>query len=300
MALTYINREDLQKILSQLDQALYNHLQWHSSLMRTIACRLPCNKHDILPNAYEECLFGQWYYNSSPEKLKNHPGFVAIGEAHKHMHQVTAHLLLTLEAGRPLDPLEYDNFANALERLRLELSSLKHEIEMSLYTHDPLIGAINRADMLPTLRELHEMVKRQSQKCVLAMLDLDHFKTVNDKYGHPAGDKVLSGTVHYITEHLRPYDKLFRYGGEEFVLCTQQTELTDGYERMESLRKGIAELPIDVGRRDPINITVSFGVAALDPSVSIEQCLERADTALYTAKSEGRNCTRVWESLKKA
>lgn len=287
-------------MLEQLDQALYNHLQWHSSLMRTIACRLPCNKHDILPNAYEECLFGQWYYNNSPKKLKNHPGFVAIGEAHKHMHQVTAHLLLTLEAGRPLDPLEYDNFANALERLRLELSSLKHEIEMSLYTRDPLTGAINRADMLPTLRELQEMVRRQSQKCVLAMLDLDHFKKVNDKCGHPAGDKVLSSIVHYITEHLRPYDKLFRYGGEEFLLCTQQTELTDGYERVESLREGIAELPIDVGRRDPLHITVSFGVTTLDPSVSIEQCLERVDKALYTAKSEGRNCTRVWEHLKKA
>jgi diguanylate cyclase len=296
MPLAYISREELQKILGHLDQALYNHVQWHNTLIRTLICRMPGNKHDMKPDAHTQCLFGQWYYEDAPEKLKNHPGFMALGDAHKHMHQLASQLLLTVQAGSSIDPLDYDSFANAMERLRLELASLKHEIEISLYTHDPLTGAINRSDMLPILRELHEMVRRQSQVCTLVMMDLDSFKSINDKFGHPAGDKVLIAVVQYITEHLRPYDKLFRYGGEEFLLCLQQTELSDCYERIETLRQGLGVLPIDIGREEPVQITSSFGITGLDPFSEVEECLERVDKALYTAKREGKNCVRVWES----
>lgn len=107
------------------------------------------------------------------------------------MHQLCAELFLTTDAENVIDPRDYDSFANSLERLRLEITSLKHEVEISLYTHDPLTRAISRADMLPTLCELHEMVKRRSQVSSLVMVDLDFFKKVNDKFGHPAGDKVL-------------------------------------------------------------------------------------------------------------
>ena len=294
MALTNITREELQNILTHLEQATYNHTQWHNTLIRTFACRLPSDKHNISQKAHKECLFGQWYYNDSPKKLQNHPGFSAIGESHRHMHQLAAQLLLTLDAGRPIETHDYDNFSNAMDRLRLELASLKHEVEISLYTHDPLTGAVNRADMLPMLREIHEMVKRQSQMCSLAMMDLDFFKQINDEFGHPAGDKVLIALVHFISEHLRPYDKIFRYGGEEFLICMQHTDMVSCFERVEALREGIAEMSFDIGRRDPIHITVSFGIALIDPLLSIEQCIDRTDKALYAAKAAGRNCTKTW------
>lgn len=294
MPLTHINRDELQAVLTHLDQAMYNHTQWYNSLIRTLICHLPPDKHNTSSKSYKECLFGQWYYNSAPKKLKDHPGFVAVGDAHRRMHQLTAHLLLTQEAGKAIDPLDYDNFANALERMRLEMTSLKHETEMALYTRDPLTGAINRADMLPALRELHEMVKRQTHVCSIVMLDLDLFKNINDKFGHPAGDMVLIAIVHYISEHLRPYDKLFRYGGEEFLICMQQTEVDECYERIEVLREGLAHLPIELGNGKVAKITVSFGITGLDPGVPIEECIDRADKALLIAKKSGRNCTKVW------
>src|SRR3990167_3144795 len=293
MALTYMTRDELQAILAQLEQALHNHIQWHTSLTRTLICRLPGDLHDTKPKAFRECLFGQWYYNNAPKKLLKHPGFIAIGEAHRYMHNIVAQLLLTSRVGRSIDPHEYDTFANAMERMRLEIASLRHEVEISLYTHDPLTGAINRADMLPSLRELHEMAQRQFQVCSLAMMDLDLFKKINDEFGHPAGDKILVSVSHFIAENLRPYDKLFRYGGEEFLICMQQTAPEDCYERIEIIREGIAQLPLDLGQRDPIHITASFGVAALEPISTVEQCIDHADKAMYQAKSEGRNCTRI-------
>lgn len=297
MSLEYINREELQNILGQLEQALHNHVQWHNSLIRTLVCKLKGDINDTKPKAHHHCLFGQWYYEDAPKKIQKHPSFIAIGESHQCLHQLAASLVTSSRIGTTIDPHDYDAFANTLERLRLEINSFKHEIEISLYTHDPLTGAINRADMIPTLRDLLDQVKRQFQNCTITMMDVDFFKKVNDVYGHSAGDKVLVSVAHYIAEHIRPYDKLFRYGGEEFLICMQQTELEEGYQRIEALREGLAALPLNLGRRNPIYITASFGVTALTSEFSVEECIDHADKALYQAKSDGRNCTRIYTGV---
>ena len=128
------------------------------------------------------------------------------------------------------------------------------------------------------------------------MMDLDLFKSVNDKYGHLAGDKVLIGFAHYIMAHLRPYDKLFRYGGEEFLICLADTDLETGRVIMDRLRDELASLPQNGNEKGPFNVTVSFGLSALDPNLSVEQSIDRADKALYAAKTKGRNCIVSWDA----
>lgn len=294
MILGSLNRDDLHSILMQLDQALYNHTEWHKALNRTLTCRLPSNKHDLQPTAHKECLFGKWYYNGAPSGLKDHPGFVTLGIVHQLMHQQAIQLLRAGEGGGLVEPQDYDDLADTLDRMQLELSSLKHEVEMTLYTRDPLTGAINRADMLPILREIHEMAKRGSV-CSIAMMDIDHFRKTNDKLGHALGDKVLMTIAQYLTANLRPYDKIFRYGGEEFLLCMQQAELSSCYERAERLREGISLLPFENEIKDKLSVTVSFGVTLLDPSITVEESIQNADKALLEAKAAGRNKVKVWK-----
>lgn len=295
MALDEVTRDQLQAVISQLKEALYNHQQWHGALLRTLVCKLPGDKRDTNPTAHTECRFGQWYYSTAPEKLRNHPGFIAMGEEHQRMHHLARLLLIAAGAENPVSTLDFDNFANSLERLKLEVLSLERELEDSLFNRDSLTGAITRFGILPTLREQQELVKRRAQLCYIAMMDLDHFKAINDLYGHPAGDRVLTASVHYLTKHLRPYDKVFRYGGEEFLLCMPYTELTPGQNRVKELNEGLAALAIDIGEKEPIHITASFGLALLDPDVPVEVSIDRADKALYAAKSAGRNCVLVWE-----
>lgn len=296
MALDEVNRDQLQTIVAQLKEALYSHQLWHGAMVRTLACGLPGDKHDVSETAHTECRFGQWYYSDAPEKLRNHPGFIAIGEQHQRMHHQAKLLLLSAYTGKPIVPLDFDNFSNALERLRLEIAALERELENSLFNHDALTGAITRFDILPTLREQQELVKRHAQVCYIAMMDLDNFKAINDLYGHPAGDHVLATAVHYLITHLRPYDKVFRYGGEEFLLCMPYTELTAGFERVKSLGEGLAELEIDIGDKKPIHITASFGLTLLEADVPVGTSIDRADKALYAAKSAGRNCVKIWDS----
>lgn len=296
MLVENISHDELQSITAQLDQAIYNHQQWHNSLIRTLVCRLQSDENDIKMEAHTKCRFGQWYYNHAPKKLHDYPGFIAIGTAHQYMHELAARLLNASNAGNAISTLEFDNFANALERLRLEIFTLKNELENLLYNRDPLTMTVTRISMLPILREQQALVSRQGQPCCIAMLDIDFFKKINDKYGHSAGDTVLATLAHTISTNLRSYDKIFRYGGEEFLLCIPQTDLMKGHQMIERLRQTISTMTINL--QEPVNITISAGLTLLDPNCPVEQTIDRADKAMYTAKAAGRNCTKIWNNDK--
>lgn len=292
-----LSADELQVILQQLDQALYNPDQWFKSVNRTLVCRLTPDERDLSGEAHRLCKFGQWFYQDVPEALRSQDGFKAIEDEHRQMHAVAAQLLhvATTQQGA-LSVNDYDRFARAVERLRSQIDSVKGELADLVYRRDPLTGTHLRLGLLNTLREQHELVKRQVHVCTLAMMDLDHFKSINDTYGHLVGDRVLAWTGHYLMSHLRPYDKVYRYGGEEFVLCLPNTDPPQAHGIVDRLREGLAResVPSGVGELT-LQVTASFGLAALEADGSVEQALDRADLALYAAKSAGRNCVRVWE-----
>jgi diguanylate cyclase len=287
--------EELQTVLLQLDQAIYNHEQWSKGLDRTLICKSHCDQRDVSPDAHRQCQFGQWYYTYASARLQQLPAFVAIEAEHERMHQLAARLLMAVAAGKAISPYEYDNFSQTLERLRLQLHTLKRELGEQLYNRDPLTGANTRIGLLTELREQHELVKRRVQPCGLVMMDLDHFKAVNDGHGHPAGDQVLVETAAFLMAHLRTYDKVFRYGGEEFLICLPSMGVAVSMGVVERLREDLAQKEFSLADGTALQITASFGVAELDANLPVEATLDRADKALYAAKEAGRNCSRVWD-----
>jgi diguanylate cyclase len=180
-----------------------------------------------------------------------------------------------------------------VKSLRLEAATLKRELEDLLSHVDPLTGVNSRTLLLTVLRELHALVKRGVMPCSVVMMDLDHFKAVNDSYGHQAGDRVLVASARYVIQHLRPYDKIFRYGGEEFVLTLQNSSPELALGAVNHFREGLAQMPVHYNDM-LIGVTASFGVAPLEPDQTVEQSLDHADQALYAAKSRGRNRAEMW------
>jgi diguanylate cyclase (GGDEF)-like protein len=285
--------EEMRAIVDQLDQSIYNHEQWSKRLARTLVCGIPPDEHDLATDAHKQCLFGQWFNNRASPRLQSLPGFVSMGIEHQRMHEQAANLLRDAAAGIAISPALYDPFENAIDRMRLQVHTLRREFAGMMHNRDPLTGVSSRLGLLTALREYHELVKRGTQRCTIAMVDLDHFKAVNDQYGHPAGDKVLSAAAGYLMSHSRPYDKVFRYGGEEFVLCMPGLSPEEALSLAERLREGIAENTVIHDGRE-IRVTASFGITMLDAGISVEDCLERADKAMYAAKSAGRNRARAW------
>jgi len=287
-------RSSIQSALQQLDQALQRHNQWYDAIIRALVCNLPGELNDIAPDAHHRCPFGQWYYQDAPAVLRRHAGFMAIEGQHRHMHALASKLLGPSGTGRSVSVADFDAFARTLESLRLEIFSLRRDLENALYSLDELTGAGNRIGMLGALRDQQALVDRGVQSCCVVMSDIDHFKRVNDTWGHPAGDRVLAATARQLMSQLRPYDKLFRYGGEEFLLSLPDTDLATGHTLAERLRESVETLPISIDRQTPIHVTMSFGVARMEPGMVVEQAVDHADKAMYEAKRAGRNCTQVW------
>jgi diguanylate cyclase (GGDEF)-like protein len=162
----------------------------------------------------------------------------------------------------------------------------KRVVELEcLSATDRLTGAWNRTHLEQTIGVEISRAARSSQPVTLVLLDIDHFKRVNDTYGHLAGDELLRALVRRLRERIRASDSLFRWGGEEFVILATGVGFRGGAVLAESLREAIAAQPFaPVGA-----ITASLGVAEYLRGESAEEWFERTDRALYAAKSGGRN-----------
>jgi len=164
----------------------------------------------------------------------------------------------------------------------------RQEVERLSRT-DPLTGLFNRRHLEETLRAEYERARRYNHDLSLAMIDVDHFKRVNDRYGHPAGDRVLAEVADVCRRGIRTTDLAARYGGEEFCLVLPQTGIRAAVVVAERVRALIEELRFE-SPDGGFQATVSIGVAAVaGRDVGWEPILSEADQALYRAKKTGRN-----------
>jgi two-component system, cell cycle response regulator len=154
--------------------------------------------------------------------------------------------------------------------------------------HDALTGAQNRRAILQALAFEMSRAKRQNSSLSIGMCDIDHFKKVNDQYGHLVGDDVLKGFVKIMRHTMRDFELLGRYGGEEFLVISPQSSGMPHQPLYERLRKAIAETDIQTSAGG-VPITVSIGVALATGAEEMDTLLASADAALYRAKREGRN-----------
>ncbi len=220
------------------------------------------------------------------------------------MQQVQSLARELLERSQALqDKLHQSHDALRKARLHLEnaqrrLQSLEQEIcQLHLLVHeDPLTKTLNRRGLLLAFERESARANRQSQALAIALLDLDHFKKVNDRYGHEAGDQVLQQVSLFLQQGLRNTDIIARYGGEEFVILMPATTAQKAVEVLQRVLRQLLEAPLQIGKHQ-IPTSFSAGVAAYEPGNTLENTLTLADRALYAAKRAGRQ--RVFLSTPK-
>jgi two-component system, cell cycle response regulator len=161
-------------------------------------------------------------------------------------------------------------------------------------THDPLTRAWNRSGILDILQRECARALRSEGSLGVVMADLDHFKPINDTYGHLIGDEVLREVSRRMVGSVRAYDSIGRYGGEEFVIVLPDCGALNAFQRAERLRQDISSAPVETSTV-AITVTASLGVAAVDQAQGIDYqaLLRAADAALYRSKAAGRNQTSI-------
>jgi diguanylate cyclase (GGDEF)-like protein len=167
---------------------------------------------------------------------------------------------------------------------------------------DKLTGLYNRARFDEYLNEQFSVAQRTGKPLSVIMVDVDHFKHVNDTHGHPAGDRILVAVSGSLGGRLRPRDLVARYGGEEFVLILPETDAAGAKVVAERTRQKVEGLATDAGVKEPVRVTISLGCATLGPAAfgNARELLGAADRALYAAKRRGRNRVEVAGELSDA
>ncbi len=167
-----------------------------------------------------------------------------------------------------------------------------HQQLKELSMRDALTGVLNRGAIFELLNKYLQKAERKKWPVAIIMVDLDHFKAINDEHGHLGGDAVLRTVATAIEKSLRSYDHVGRYGGEEFLIILSEADSSTASEAAERVRKAVEALKIQHENRI-IQLSLSQGIALSCGDEQAEHLIARADAALYLAKQEGRNCCRL-------
>ena len=200
---------------------------------------------------------------------------------------------LVLSRRRKFQPAESRHLENLVSALLYPLrNALLYHSALTAAHKDPLTGIGNRAAFNESLDREIELAQRHQRPLGMIVIDIDHFKAINDTYGHAVGDCLLKAVAHCADSTIRLTDQLFRYGGEEFVVLLPETD-DKGVKRLaDRIRRNVAALEC-LCEGEQVKMTASFGAATLRQGEDGETLFTRADRALYQAKEDGRNRTRV-------
>ncbi len=283
---------DLDTPLSEIADALDDLRAWLADWHRQVICHRQPDAHLSTDGGECRCAYGRWLARRLERPLgSEQPILARLSELHRAMHGHGDRILAAVASGQAVEPDAYDAFAGAFRDLDELTLDLERDWREQLVEIDPLTGLRNRRGLVQELQAERERAARSGDAVSVAMLDIDRFKVINDRYGHLTGDAVLRALTRHVLSALRTYDRAYRLGGDEFILCFPAAPVEAAAAILERLR---ANLPPVSRRGAAVSFTVSAGVADLGSGAHVRSALDNADAALYTAKRAGRDRVAVW------
>ena len=281
--------KEIDETVRSLNQSTDAHFRWLVKILRFIDSRnvdLPEISSD---EAHLHCEFGHWLNTRLLEEREDTNFLLDINKKHIRVHQACRNLISAIEQQRQTNDV-FTLFEESLLAFTEALTHYKVHLLQLRTSYDALTG-------LPLRRILDESFASMNKELgadglYLLLLDIDHFKKVNDNYGHLNGDIVLRSLALNISKNIRRSESMYRYGGEEFIVVLHASNDQDAVAIAERLRRDIARLETIAG--EPlIRVTFTGGLTRIHEGESLREVLERADIALYTGKKSGRNCSQL-------
>ncbi|WP_230351747.1 diguanylate cyclase [Lelliottia sp. WAP21] len=280
---------EIDATLRVLNDSTDTHFKGLVTIMRLMANRLDDVPEITSNNTYSQCELGHWLNEQLKEGNEDKPFLLDLSVKHNRVHVACRQLLTAIKKGC-FCPQAYDNFENALLEFKESLLQYRRYLLQLSTSYDSLTG-------LPLRRVLDESFEKMNSGEVedglyLLLLDIDHFKKVNDTYGHLIGDAVLRSLALNLEENIRRAETVYRYGGEEFIILLQANNDREAVAAAERLRERVAATETVSGEKR-IRITFTSGLTRVQSGETLREVVERADKALYQGKHSGRNCTML-------
>lgn len=233
--------------------------------------------------------FPQWAERAE-RALQNQAGILRrLSELHDQLHTAAKMVLMKTPEGEALAVDDYENVLTRFDEFITAVRRMERAFSEAAAGLDPLTGLRTRAGLQEDFNRELTRYKNSKAPFVLAMLDLDHFKAINDAHGHDTGDRVLVAACNCLLRHIRTYDDAYRMGGEEFLILFKGLDMAGAEPVLERLRVAMTRIDVKAPDGSTLKISASFGYASVAEGKTLDELLQQADAALYKAKRDGRN-----------
>lgn len=278
---------DFQEFVAALDSAQKAHFEWSRRILRCAVLHTRPAEDVMQSKAHQHCQFGQFltahqvaFKTINPERAEQ------LCSAHKQMHDAIRHIAEPISHGVPGNADDLDEF----EAKQAELLDHLAYFKTRAIHHYTQIDNLTGLPLRQRLAQDYEAKQHCDGGVALLFMDVDHFKAINDFYGHNAGDSVLQHLVMHSHKQLSTNQFMYRYGGEEFVVMVcDQDQPYDAMALAEQLRQSLHGAPMSLENGDSIHVSVTIGVALAEANEPLSQLIGRADQAMYLGKKQGRN-----------
>jgi len=282
--------QHVEQFVAELDAAVESHLDWTRRVLRCAVLKTAPGDDVLARDAHCRCRFGRWIG-------KYHDRFKVIDEAatarllaaHEGMHDAVRRLCSTVLTGGTGEAGDLDLFEDRQLRLVAELAYFKTEILASGARIDALTGLPLRHGLEIEFARFRAATKRLGMRAAVMIIDLDHFKRINDIHGHVVGDQALRHVAEFLSAQGRRDEPVFRYGGEEFLRLVRVDSASEASQGAERMLQALRDHPMPLEGGGVLGMTASCGLAFVEPADTLEHVIARADAALYTAKADGRD-----------
>jgi len=291
MAIQNIDLKTAKSLSEELKKLRIDHVRWLKLFNKQLVCKIYDRTFNL---KYLNCSFGIWYHHVMNKNLTSNHDFIYLGDVHKKMHDKASNIFQKHIHKKKILEEEYDDLIKS-EILFLTLLDIVYTaINSTMYSIDDLTQLPNRALFYSILEKEYAKLEREDNSNCIVFADIDHFKKVNDTYGHSVGDIVLKKIAKKLSLSIRIYDSIGRYGGEEFLIFLPKIHLVEAKEITDRIRKKIQDFVINIDSELSITVTCSFGLSSFTLDHSLPEIIQNADKALYLAKENGRNKVKVW------
>lgn len=281
---------EIDTFIAEFDAAIEAHMEWTRRILRCAVLHTSPGEDVLATMAHTLCRFGRWF-------MVNRIHFEAIDAdstrqveaAHRTMHDSIRSICAAVMDGNPGKSADLEAFERSQSELLTLLARLKTLTLSNAVRHDPLTGLPLRYGIENDFSLCHKDARRNHTLLYVAMIDVDHFKLVNDNHGHPVGDLALRHLADTLRQAIRSNDPLYRFGGEEFLWLMRCESAEEAEQSAQRIITAVRMAPMPIGDSEPLALTVTLGVAQVGEEEEISNAIKRADFALYEGKKAGRN-----------